>query len=114
MLSQMPRIDVAELYSFADKVVRPDREDAYRAVQELLSQFLARMIARAARQRLDAADIIAGEGEVMQRLAARTDLARWVALREEIDQSFVNTDQLNLDRKQAVLSAFFAIEEMAR
>jgi DNA polymerase III subunit delta' len=114
LLSQIPRIDIAELYSFADKLARPDGEDAYRAVQELLSQFLARMVARAARQQLGAADMIAGEGEVMQRLAARSDPARWASLRDGIDQGFVNTDQLNLDRKQAVLGAFFAVAELAR
>jgi len=114
MLSQMPRIDIAELYSFADRLVRLDGEDAYRVFQELLLQFLARMVGCAARQRFGAGDVIAGEGEVMQRLIARTDLARWATLRDEIDQSFINTDQLNLDRKQAVLGAVFAIEEMAR
>jgi len=114
MLSQMPQIDIAELYSFADKLARPDGEDGYRAVQELLSQFLARVVACAARQRFGAADMIDGEGEVMQWLAARTDPAGWATLRNEINESFVNTDQLNLDRKQAVLGAFFAIAEMAR
>jgi DNA polymerase-3 subunit delta' len=114
ILAQMPRIDIAELYSLADKLARPDSEVAYRAVQDLLSQFLARMVTCAVGRQTLAAGVIAVEGEVIERLAARADPARWVALREEIDQSFVNTDQLNLDRKQAVLGAFFAIEETAR
>jgi DNA polymerase III subunit delta' len=114
ILSQMPRIDIAGLYSFADKLARLDSEDAYRAVQDLLSQFMARMVTRAAGRGTGAADVIAGEAEVIERLAAQAHPARWVTLRNEIDQSFVNTDQLNLDRKQAVLGAFFAIEETAR
>jgi DNA polymerase-3 subunit delta' len=114
ILSQAPRIDIAGLYSFADKLARPDSEDAYRAVQDLLSQFLARMVTRAAGWRTGAAVAIAGEEEVIERLAARAHPDRWVTLHDQIDQSFVNTDQLNLDRKQAVLGAFFAIEETAR
>src|ERR1700758_612255 len=51
ILSQMPRIDIAGLYSFADQLARPDSEDAYRAVQDLLSQFMARMVSRAAGRR---------------------------------------------------------------
>jgi hypothetical protein len=51
---------------------------------------------------------------VMQRLAVRADPARWAALRDQIGQRFIDTDLLNLDRKQAVLGAFFAIGEMAR
>jgi DNA polymerase-3 subunit delta' len=50
----------------------------------------------------------------MQRLAARAAPARWADLHERVGRDFANTDQLNLDRKQAVLGAFFAIEELAR
>jgi len=45
---------------------------------------------------------------------SHADLARWAALREEIEQCFAAADELNLDRKHAMLSAFFAIEEPAR
>ena len=114
ILAHMPRTDIADLYSFADKLARPDSEDACRAVQDLLSQFLARLVTCAVGRQTGAAGVIPIEGEVIERLAARAVPARWVALREEIDQSFVNTEQLNLDRKQALLGAFFAIEETAR
>ena len=50
----------------------------------------------------------------MQRLAAAGDPARWAALRAEIERGFASTDQLSLDRKQAMLGAFFAIEALAR
>ena len=45
-------IDVARLHAFADQLARADAEDAYRASGELLSRFLARMIAGAARRQL--------------------------------------------------------------
>jgi DNA polymerase-3 subunit delta' len=114
ILAQAPRIEVAELYAFADKLARPDSEAAYRAGAELLSQFLARMVARTAARPSGPDEPIGREGEVMQRLAARADPARWADLRDRIDRDFANTDQLNLDRKQAILGAFFAVEELAR
>jgi hypothetical protein len=40
---------------------------------------------------------------------AHTTAARWAALRDEIGRSFARTDALNLDRKQTILGAFFAI-----
>jgi DNA polymerase-3 subunit delta' len=54
------------------------------------------------------------EREVMRRLATRADPIRWAELRDRIERDFANTDQLNLDRKQAILGAFFAVEELAR
>jgi DNA polymerase III subunit delta' len=123
MLSQAPRIDVGQLHGFADRLARPDAEDAYRATEELLSQFLARMAAGAARRDLGPdqtpdqipdGEIVAGEGAAMQALAARADPARWAALSEKIEGNFATAHELNLDRKQAMLGAFFAIEELAR
>jgi DNA polymerase-3 subunit delta' len=114
ILAQIPRIEVTELYAFADKLARPDAEEAYRASEELLSQFLARMVAHASGRPLGSKELIAGEGEVMQHLAVYADPARWADLRDRIGRDFANTDQLNLDRKQAILGAFFSVEEMAR
>ena len=114
ILSQVPRIDIARLHGFADRFARADAENAYRAGGELLLQFLARMAAAAARRQLPEAETVAGERIATRRLAARADPARWAALRVEIEQRFVAVDDLNLDRKQAMLGAFFAIEELAR
>ena len=114
MLAQIPRLDIAGLYAFADKLARSDAEDAYRASEELLSQFLARMVIEFARGALDEGELLPEEREVMRRLASRADPPRWAALRDRIDRDFVKTDELNLDRKQAILGAFFAVEELAR
>jgi DNA polymerase-3 subunit delta' len=113
-LAQVPRVDVADLYAFADKLARPDAEEAYRACEELLSQFLAKIALRAAGRPFAPGELIAGEGELMQHLAACADSARWADLRDRIGRDFANTDELNLDRKQAILGAFLAVEELAR
>jgi DNA polymerase III subunit delta' len=110
ILSHMPGADTAELHAFGDKFSRADADDMYRTIQELLSTFLARMVARTARGQLQARATVAGENEAMQRLSSRADPARWVGLRQDVEQAFADTDQLNLDRKQALLGAFFAIE----
>jgi DNA polymerase-3 subunit delta' len=114
MLSQSPRLDVVRLHAFADQLARADAEDAYRVGGELLLQLLARMTASSARRQLGGEEIIGGEDEAMRRLAGRADASRWAALREEIERAFATTDKLNLDRKQAMLGVFFAIEELTR
>ena len=113
MLSQVPKIDVARLHAFADQLARADAEDGYRAAGELLARLLAGVTVSAARARFGEPEIVAGEGEATQRLAARADPARWAALSSEIGQRFAAVDDLNLDRKQALLGAFLAIEALA-
>ena len=114
LLSQSPRVDIVQLHAFADRLARPEAEDSYRAAEALLSQFLARMVSRAARRQFEEDSLLASEREVMLRLTARANPERWAALRDQIDRDFTSTDELNLDRKQAMLGAFFAIGEMAR
>jgi DNA polymerase III subunit delta' len=114
ILSQTPRLDVVGLHAFADQLARADAEEAYRGAQELLLQLLARLAVLSARRQPGGAEIIGGEDEAMRRLASRADAARWAALREEVERIFASTDQLNLDRKQAMLGVFFAIEELTR
>ena len=114
MLSQTPRLDFIRLHAFADQLARADEEDAYRVGGELLLQLLARITVCSVRPQLGGAEIVDGEAEAMRRLAARANAARWATLRDDIERNFAATDQLNLDRKQAMLGVFFAIEELAR
>jgi DNA polymerase-3 subunit delta' len=73
---------------------------------------LARL-AIAATQGEAEAGTLPDEGGLLQRLGSRAPAARWAALRGEIEESFARTDALNLDRKQTILGAFFAIERAA-
>ncbi len=115
LLSQAPRLDVARLHEFADKLTRAEADGAYRAAGELLSGLLARIAACAARGGVVAHDSAAtGEDQLLRHLVARADAARWAALREAIEGNFLRTELLNLDRRQTVLGALFAIEDLAR
>jgi DNA polymerase-3 subunit delta' len=100
-------LDIGALHAFADKLARADAEDAYRVVEDLIGQFLARLAVATARgDRLPGA-----EGEAAGRV--RAPAARWAGLRDEIAGRFARTDGLNLDKKQTILGTFFAIGEAA-
>jgi DNA polymerase-3 subunit delta' len=115
LLAREPGIDPAALHAFADRLARADAEEAYRAVEELVAQFLARVAGAAARGRAGTAPLsTARESAVLQRLGHRAPAARWAELRDEIGRLFARTDALNLDKKQTILGAFFAIEGAAR
>ena len=120
LLSREQGIDPAALHAFADRLSRGEADDAYRAVEELVSQLLAETAVAAARGITEPPPGPPPPGrppsaQIAHRLlAARASAARWAELREEIGQSFARTDALNLDRKQTILGAFFAIERVAR
>jgi DNA polymerase III subunit delta' len=110
LLDALPQLDGAALHAFADTVARWGNDDAFRVLSELMPATLARAIAKAARS--DAA----GEGgeAALAKLLARRGLDRWVEVWEKIAHLFADADTVNLDRKQVVLNAFFALEEAAR
>jgi DNA polymerase III subunit delta' len=108
LLARAEGIDPVALHGFADRLVRSDAEAAYRAVGELLGQVLAGLAVAAAGRPP------AGEAAPLRRLGGRASAARWAALRTAIEESFARTDALNLDRKEAILGAFLAIDGAAR
>src|SRR5204862_667553 len=110
LLSRDRGIDPAALHAFADRLARPDADDAYRAVEELVGQLLARLAIDAAQGWSEVED---QESALLHRPGGRAPAAGWAEPREEVGQSFGRTDALNLDRKQTILGAFFAIERAA-
>jgi len=92
MLTRRGGIDVLALHGFAERLARADAEGGYRTVEELLRQHLARRAITASRRGM------------------RAEAARWAKVRAEIGDQFARTDGLNLDKKQTIMSAFFAIE----
>jgi DNA polymerase III subunit delta' len=106
LLARHEGLDPLALHGFADRLARPDADDAYRAVAELVSQIVAGLAVIAAAAARDPGPL--------DRLAVRAPAARWAALRAEIEEGFGRTEGLNLDRKQAILGAFFAIRAAAR
>jgi DNA polymerase-3 subunit delta' len=112
ILSRLPRLDSRRLHALIDTATAAG-EGPYQALAELLSQSLARIAAGGGRRHPGAAPVVAGEDDAMRRLG-RAGPARWASLRQEIEENFVAVRELNLDRKQAMLGAFFAIADAAR
>ena len=108
LLDGLPKIDGAVLHAFAEQVARADGEDGFRLLAELLPAWVARRAATSAGE--------AGRGTAATAPSPgeRRALDRWVALWEKLGELFTEADDLNLDRKQVVLNAFFALEEAVR
>lgn len=114
MLVALPRLDVPALHAFGDRVSRPEAEAAWRTVTELLTWWLARLVQAGGRQGRGMVEVVPGEAALMNRLLSAAGLERWLELWEKVRALFARTDAVNLDRKQAILTAFLSVERLAR
>ncbi|HZS84989.1 MAG TPA: DNA polymerase III subunit delta' [Stellaceae bacterium] len=112
-LRALPELDTTAIHAFAEHLARAEAEEAYRTVSALLLQWLARMVGLTAQGRAGA-EIVPGDHEAMRRLAGRRSLDHWVEVWEKIARLFAQAESLDLERKQVVLGAFFALEAAAR
>ena len=113
LLSGVPRLDLGALHAFADKLARSGEEDTFRLAEELILELVARIAVAAASGERER-EILPGEGRVLAALAAKSDGSQWALVHQKIDRGFARLRGFNLDRKQAILAAFFAIEEAAQ
>lgn len=114
VLSSLPKSDVPAIHAFADRLAKRGADQTYEMFRELLSDWLVRMIRQEAGGPAGATEILAGEADVMHRLAAGTPLDRWVEVWENTARTAERADALNLDRKQVILGTFAALETAAR
>lgn len=115
LLGHLPKLDVPAVHNFADRMARRsvDGEDAaagFRTTIELLADWTARLVKFA----VGAMPAAGWEQEkpLLQRLTPRGPLP-WLEAGDRIKRLGGATDGLNLDRKQALVAAFFAVEAAA-
>ena len=113
ILAGLPTLDHAALHALGDRLARPNNQADYQAVAETLVWWLARMIRATA---MDAApdQVVGGEAALIERLARPNRLDRWVEVWDKIVDLFARAEQLHLDRKQVLLSAFATLAQAAR
>ncbi len=111
LLSGLPKVDAEALHGFAERIARPGAEESFGLLAELLPGWLARLVSVGADRN---AAVSAEEREIMRRLTRRRGLDQWVEVWEKLTHLFAQAEGINLDRKQVVLNAFFALEEAAR
>lgn len=116
LIAGLPVPDSARLHGSLDAIARTRAENgayqAYDVFAELMQGWLMRLISARARGAVPP-EIMPGEGEIAARLAAGADLEQWVEVWEKITRLFGRAARLNLDRKQVLLDAFFALGRAA-
>jgi len=110
LLRTLPRLDAVALHELAEECARPSG-DRFDLLAELLCGAVARLVAQGAGPGGAGPP---AEAELLRRLAGGRSLDQWVEVWEKLTHLFAQADGINLDRKQVVLNAFFALEQAAR
>jgi DNA polymerase-3 subunit delta' len=112
LLGQWPRADVVALHKLADKVGGRGGETVFETAAELLQWLGARFLRHAALGGEVARAIYPSEAELCRKWLAAAGLDRWLELWENVERLFGRVSSVNLDRRQAWLTAWLALQAM--
>ena len=113
LMAGLPGLDGKALHGLADRWARDASGETFRTGMDLLGWWLGRLV-RSQATGAAPPEIVAGEGALIARLAARGQLDQWLTLWEKVSRLPGRAAGLNLDRKHVVLTAFFELEALAR
>lgn len=114
LLASWPKLDAALLHRLGDKLAGRDQGAQFDLAVELLGWWFARMARMAATGETPGSQLFEGETALIARMQAAASLDRWLALWEKVSRLFDRVRSVNLDRKQAWVAAFLAIEGIGR
>jgi DNA polymerase-3 subunit delta' len=114
LLASWPKLDAGLLHRLGDKLGGRDQDAQFDLAVELLGGWFARMARMAATGEQPETQLFEGELALIGRMQAAASLDRWLALWEKVSRLFDRVRAVNLDRKQAWVAAFLAIEGIGR
>jgi DNA polymerase-3 subunit delta' len=114
LLAGWPTFDAGLMHRLGDKLGGRDQDAQFDLGVELLGWWFARMARAIATGTQPETELFAGESTLIGRMQAAASLDRWLSLWEKVSRLFDRVRAVNLDRKQAWVAGFLAIEGMKR
>lgn len=110
LLTQWPNADTASLHKLADKLGGRGAEREFERGAELLEWIGARFLRNAALGGDVTVERFPGEAELTRKWLKGAGLDRWLELWEKVERLFARVLSVNLDRRQAWLTAWLALQ----
>ena len=114
LLAGWPKLDATLLHKLGDKLAGRDQDAQFDLAVELLGWWFARMARTAATGETPETQLFEGETALIGRMQAGASLDRWLSVWEKVSRLFDRVRAVNLDRKQAWVAGFLAIEGIGR
>jgi len=110
LLVQWPRADTAALHKLADRLSGRGTEQTFEQAAELLEWIGTRFLRNAALGGSVTVERFAGEADLTRKWLRAAGLDRWLELWEKVERLFARVLSVNLDRRQAWLTAWLALQ----
>jgi DNA polymerase-3 subunit delta' len=108
--STVPQLDMEEVHKLAEKLGKWGAEQSYTTATEIITGWCERQ-ARATARGQAPMDVIPGDAAVFQKISAAYPPGHFLRAWEKISQLVLQTEIYNLDKKQAILGAFLALQK---
>ncbi len=105
LTSRLPDLDIPAVHRFADRVSRRGDDDSYLTALDLIRDWLQRRVRR--EPELESSPPLAPA-------VAGAPLAQWAEVWEKAEESSGLAEELNLDRKQVILTIFMSLARATR
>jgi DNA polymerase-3 subunit delta' len=112
LLLRWPNADTAALHKLADRLGGRGAEREFEQGAELLEWIGARFLRNAALGGSVASERFPGEAELTRKWLGAAGLDRWLELWEKVERLFARVLSVNLDRRQAWLTAWLALQSV--
>lgn len=112
----LPKLDMAALGRLGDRVTRAGVEDAFPVMTDVFLRWLSRIVRAAAvtNTGADTDTARAEDQDIVDRLAVRASLDRWLQVWDNTSGLLARVDSANLDRRQVVFDLFLTLRSAVR
>jgi len=105
LTSRLPDLDIPAVHRFADRVTRRGDDDSYLTALDLIRDWLQRRVRKEAEL---------GANPPLTPMVSGAPLARWAEVWEKAEEASGFAEELNLDRKQVILTIFMSLARATR
>lgn len=108
----LPRVDMVKVHELAEKMGRGSTDDSWPLIEEILTGWCEHIVRADARGQ-PPGDILPGDSAVFSQWKAEMPLGHFLETGDRLRQLFAAVNNFNLDRRQAIISAFMTLQNPA-